>query len=46
MTNGVLGEDVARIIVENIKTGEQYAVITDDSIETSNDDVVVKLKPR
>ena len=46
MTNGVLGEAVARIVVENVKTGEQYAIITDDSIETGNDDIVVRLKPR
>lgn len=46
MTNGVLNETVERLIVENVKTGEQYAVITDDYIDTGSNDIVVRVKPR
>ena len=42
---GNMFKDVDRIIVENIKTGEQLAVITDDEITTANKDIVVRLRP-
>lgn len=46
MTNGVLGEAFERLIVENIVTGEQIVVITDNYIEISGNDIVVRMKPR
>jgi len=38
-------KDVDRIIVENIKTGERLAVITEDEITTASKDIVVRLRP-
>lgn len=38
-------EDFDRVIVENIKTGEVLAVITDTEIDTASEDIVVRLRP-
>ena len=40
-----LGDECEYIIVENIKTGEELAKITRDFIETSDEDIVVRMKP-
>ena len=38
-------KEVDRIVVENIRTGEALAVITDDEITTASDEIVVRLRP-
>lgn len=37
--------DIDRLIVENVKTGEVLATITDDEISTASEDIVVRMRP-
>jgi hypothetical protein len=46
MAGNCILDEYERLIVENIKTGEQIAVITDDEVTTADEDIVVRLKPR
>lgn len=41
----ILGGAYKKLIVENTRTGETIAVITDSAIKTANQDVVVRLTP-
>ena len=38
-------EDIDRIIVENTRTGEVLAVITEDEVTTASDEIVVRMRP-
>ena len=44
--NRILSDAIERLIVEDITTGEQIAVITDEDVFTAYDNIVVRLKPR
>ena len=41
----ILGDKYKKLVVENTRTGETIAVITDSGIGTANQDVVVRLTP-
>ncbi len=43
--NMLLSDAIERLVVKNIKTGEQFAVITHKDVFTANDNIVVRLKP-
>lgn len=38
-------EGIDRIIVENIRTGEVLAVITQHEVTTASDEIVVRMRP-
>ena len=44
--NMILSDVIEQLIVENHKTGEQFAVITHEDVFTASDNIVVRLKPR
>lgn len=41
----ILGGVYKQLTVENTRTGETIAVVTDSAVEISNQDVVVRLTP-
>lgn len=41
----ILGRAYKKLTVENTRTGETIAVITDSAVETANQDIVVRLTP-
>ena len=40
-----LSNEFTKLVVMNQKTGEEIAVITNDMIDTADDDIVVRLTP-
>lgn len=37
--------NVDRIVVENTRTGETLAVITEDEVTTASEEIVVRMRP-
>ena len=44
--NMILSDAIEQLVVEDIETGEQFAVITHEDVFTVNANIVVRLKPR
>ena len=44
--NMILSDAIEQLIVEDLATGEQFAVITHQDVFTASDNIVVRLKPR
>lgn len=43
--NGILSEQYEKLVIEDIATGKEIAVITDTEVTTATDTIVVKLTP-
>lgn len=43
--NGILSEQYEKLVIEDIATGKEIAVITDTEVITATDTIVVKLTP-
>ena len=44
--NMILSDAIEQLIIEDLATGEQFAVITHEDVFTASDNIVVRLKPR
>lgn len=42
--NMILSDAIERLSIENVKTGETFAAITHGSVDTTSDDIVVRLR--
>lgn len=42
--NMILSDAIERLSIENVKTGETFAAITHESVDTTSDDIVVRLR--
>lgn len=41
----IMGGAYGKLTVENVQTGEQIAVVTDEAITTANAEIIVRLTP-
>lgn len=41
----IMGGAYVKLTVENVRTGEKIAVVTDEAITTASADIVVRLTP-
>lgn len=42
--SSLIKEDVERIVIFDTKENKELAVITDDTVDTANSDILVKIK--